>query len=71
MSYSVRQSAFDDTTGALSLTIEGGNGLAANMDLSGEAKIQADGKLVLDGFWFGDGTDASAPGHSCRYVFQS
>lgn len=41
------------------------------MDLSGEAKIQADGKLVLDGFWFGDGTDASAPGHSCRYVFQS
>lgn len=65
------QSAFDDTTGGLSLTIEGGNGLAANMDLSGEAKIQADGKLVLDGFWFGDGTDASAPGHSCRYVFQS
>lgn len=67
----VGQSAFEGTTGALSLTTEGGNGLAANLDLSGEAKIQADGKLMLDGFWFGDGTNATAAGHSCRYVFRS
>lgn len=63
------QAAFDPATKALSLAVESGNSVPVHLSLDGTATIGADGKLILDGFWFGDAGDPRATKRSCRYVF--
>ncbi|WP_109807473.1 hypothetical protein [Sphingosinithalassobacter portus] len=58
---------YDPVTGALAMTVTGGNLIPEPLDLWGSAYFNADGKLVLDGVFLG----AAPPPQpdSCRYIF--
>jgi hypothetical protein len=58
--------SFDPATGALRLTVEGGNFVPSNLDLDGAAEL-AGGRLRLRGFFLGSRDDA--PRSECTYVF--
>jgi hypothetical protein len=58
---------FDAATGALRLTVDGGNSTPPGLDLEGTARLE-DGHLVLDGMFLGDRA-GRVPEHSCRYRF--
>ncbi|HYC67031.1 hypothetical protein [Brevundimonas sp.] len=58
---------WDAAAGRLALTITGGNRHpGANARLEGTVEVEADGRLVLNGFNLGDVLNGGAP---CRYVF--
>jgi hypothetical protein len=59
--------AFDPATGALRLTVEGGNFVPPNLDLEGRAELSADG-LVLSGMFLGSRQGYAPPG-GCTYRF--
>ena len=59
--------AFDPATGALRLTVEGGNFVPPNLDLEGRAELSADG-LVLGDMFLGSRQGYSPPG-GCTYRF--
>lgn len=58
---------FDPASGALRLTVEGGNSVPPGLDLEGSARL-VDGRLVLDGMFLGD-RNGRAPEGGCRYRF--
>jgi hypothetical protein len=57
---------FDYRTGALDVTVTGGNAEPEYADLSGTAKLENPKRLVLDGLYLGQ---KGHPEASCRYVF--
>ena len=59
--------SFDAQTGALHMTVTGGNNIPHGLDLEGTARLE-DGHLVLDGMFLGD-RGASVPAGGCRYRF--
>jgi hypothetical protein len=63
---------FDPGTGALSMTVDGGNDRPGGLDLEGKASMAPDGALVLEGLYLGQpsgrGGLTPAPG-ACRYTF--
>ncbi|HEX8525526.1 hypothetical protein [Allosphingosinicella sp.] len=59
--------SFDPATGALRLTVEGGNFIPMALDLEGRAEI-ADGRLVLTDMFLGS-RHAYPPEGSCTYRF--
>jgi hypothetical protein len=61
---------FDPSSGALKMTIEGGNYRPADADLEGRAHFDPAGKLVLEDVFLGQPGGAPAPGGSCRYTFE-
>jgi len=58
---------YDPTTHRLTLTVTGGNHVPANLDLEGEARLQADGSLALSGLWLGQ--PEPGPARTCAYTF--
>ena len=58
---------FDAATGALRLTVDGGNSTPPGLDLEGTARLE-DGHLALDGMFLGDRA-GRVPENSCRYRF--
>lgn len=61
--------AFDTATGALKLTVTGGNFVPPDLDLEGTARFEGN-VLVLDGFDLGDRNfHPERPATSCRYRF--
>lgn len=69
------KAAFDAKAGTLSFAIEDGNFEPANAILQGQARIETDGRLVLNGFFFGDsfphfaGENRKPIDGPCQYVF--
>ncbi|HYD12226.1 MAG TPA: hypothetical protein VEC11_05215 [Allosphingosinicella sp.] len=59
--------SFDPQTGALRLTVTGGNRVPSGLDLEGTARIE-DGHLVLEGLFLGD-RSGRVPEGGCRYRF--
>jgi hypothetical protein len=62
----------DPDTGALLLSVAGGNDIPAALDLQGKASMAADGALVLEDMFlgrpsWGPASPDSAP--ACRYTF--
>jgi hypothetical protein len=60
---------FDAASGALNMTIEGGNYRPADVDLDGKAHFDAAGKLVLEDVYFGQPAGSPSGGGACRYTF--
>ncbi len=61
--------SFDPATGALRLTVEGGNSVPPGLDLEGTARLEG-GRLVLEGMFLGDLHRRVPPGGAgCRYRF--
>lgn len=59
---------FDAAGRRLTLTVDGGNRPPVGAQLEGEASIDAEGRLILDGFHLGP-ENHIGPAHRCRYVF--
>ena len=59
--------SFDPQTGALQLTVAGGNFTPGGLDLEGTARIE-DGHLVLEGMYLGNRMGGPPEG-GCRYRF--
>jgi hypothetical protein len=62
----------DPATGALSMTVEGGNDHPPSLDLEGKARFAADGKLVLEDMFLGQPSWSRTPppaAGACRYRF--
>jgi hypothetical protein len=62
----------DPATGALSLTVEGGNDRPASLDLEGKARLSGDGALLLEGLYLGQPSPSGRPpppAGTCRYTF--
>jgi hypothetical protein len=62
----------DPGTGALSMTVDGGNNIPAGLDLEGKVRITPDGALVLEDMYLGQpsGRDGFPPAPAaCRYTF--
>lgn len=60
---------FDPATGALKMTIDGGNYRPGDVDLEGKAHFDAAGKLVLEDVYLGQPSGMPSPGGACRYTF--
>ena len=63
---------FDPASGALVMTVAGGNHVPAGLDLEGRASLGADGSLVLEGIYLGNrqGIGPGAlPAGGCTYTF--
>ena len=60
---------FDPASGALSMTMEGGNYRPGNADLDGKAHFDTAGRLVLEGMYLGQPADLPSMGGACRYTF--
>ncbi|MBV9930268.1 MAG: hypothetical protein JO013_04910 [Alphaproteobacteria bacterium] len=58
---------FDPATGALVMTVTGGNRVPTGLDLDGRALLE-DGHLVLEGMFLGN-DDNRPRDEACRYVF--
>lgn len=58
---------FTPDRGLLALSVEGGNNMPSDREMVGEARIDDQGRLVLDSFPLGVGAAAAGP---CRYVFR-
>ena len=58
---------FDPATGALVMTVAGGNNIPAGLDLDGVARMEG-GHLILEQMFLGDPRGAP-PGRACRYTF--
>ena len=58
---------FDPATGALRLSVEGGNSTPPGLDLEGVARFE-NGRLILENMFLGDRAGRVAEG-SCRYRF--
>lgn len=59
---------FDATGRRLALTVDQGNRRPTGAILEGEARLDAEGRLILDGFHLGPDNQVG-PVHRCRYVF--
>ena len=59
--------AFDPATGALRLTVEGGNSVPPGLDLEGTARLEGS-RLVLEGMFLGD-RHGRVPEGTCTYRF--
>ncbi len=63
----------DPATGALSMSVEGGNDRPGGLDLEGTARFAADGKLVLEDMYLGQPSSGGPPAGTdtgkCRYTF--
>lgn len=59
--------SFEPLSGALRLTVTGGNSIPPGLDLEGHARIE-NGRLVLEGMFLGDRM-GRLPESSCRYRF--
>ena len=64
--------SFDPATGAIAFTVSGGNRTPRALDLTGKARLDPAGSLVLEGLWLGDSTDSGGPmdSEACTYVFR-
>lgn len=62
------QARFDATLGKLDLTVTGENFTPRDPILSGPVRLDAEGRLILDGFNLGEREPTRRPG-PCRYVF--
>ena len=62
---------FDPATGAVAMTVDGGNYRPPGLDLEGTARFNPQGRLVLEGVYLGDRLGgAPLPGAAgCRYTF--
>lgn len=60
--------AFDPATGALRLTVAGGNFVPAGLDLEGRAELTG-GRLTLRGFHLGNRHGTPPPANGCTYFF--
>jgi len=60
--------SFDPATGALRMTVEGGNFVPAGLDLEGQAVLTG-GRLILRGFYLGSRNAPPPPADSCTYSF--
>lgn len=59
---------FDPAGGRIGFVVDRGNSVPAGLVLKGRAEVDGEGKLVMDGVYFG-GLEAPPP-EGCRYVFQ-
>lgn len=59
---------YDAGEGRLTLTVEGGNNVQGGLLLSGQARLDDDGRLTLNGVYLGDQRPVYPPS-PCRYVF--
>jgi hypothetical protein len=58
---------FDPATGALVMSVEGGNHVPPGLDLEGVARMEG-GHLILDQMFLGD-PNGGRPAGACRYTF--
>jgi hypothetical protein len=61
--------SFDPATGALRFGVEDGNYVPPGLDLEGHARLDAGGRLILDGFYLGSQPPSPVPWANCRYTF--
>jgi len=61
--------AYDPAAGRIGFVIERGNTVPVNLMLSGQARVEDNNRLALDGVYFG-GLDVATPAEGCRYIFQ-
>lgn len=59
---------FDPAAGRIGFVVDRGNTVPAGLMLKGQARVEGDNRLFMDGVYFG-GLDA-APAAGCSYVFQ-
>ena len=60
----------DPATGALSLSVTGGNYQPSGLDVEGKASFAEDGALILEGMYLGQPSDRPPPAAgTCRYTF--
>lgn len=59
--------SFDPVSGALKLSVEGGNFVPGGLDLEGQAELK-DGRLTLRGLYLGS-RQGPPPARSCTYIF--
>lgn len=59
---------FDAASGALRLTVTGGNNVPPNLDLEGTARVE-NGHVVLDDVFLGNPRVSAPPRGACKYVF--
>ncbi|MGZ9100155.1 MAG: hypothetical protein ACXW3O_10660 [Brevundimonas sp.] len=61
---------FDPAAGRIGFAVERGNTtMPADLMLKGRARVEDDGRLAMEGVYFG-GLDVAPPADGCRYVFQ-
>lgn len=60
---------FDPAAGRIGFVVDRGNTVPANLMLKGRASVGDDGRLTMDGVYFG-GLDTAPPTEGCTYVFQ-
>jgi hypothetical protein len=60
--------SFDPASGAIRLTVEGGNSVPGGLDLEGTAELTG-GRLTLRGVYLGSRNGAPPPAGGCTYVF--
>jgi hypothetical protein len=60
---------YDESSGALSIAVTGGNYVPDDLDTDGTATLNEDGQLVLTDMWLGTPIDGSAPA-ACGHVFE-
>lgn len=60
---------FDPAAGRIGFAVDRGNSVPANLMLKGQARVEGDNQLMLDGVYFG-GLDVPPPVEGCSYVFR-
>lgn len=61
---------FDSATGALRMEVAGGNNVPAGLDLEGTARLDGEGRLILEDMFLGDQLRGfQPPPGGCRYTF--
>lgn len=60
---------FDPAAGRIGFAVERGNTVPGDLMLKGQARVEGDNQLLIDGVYFG-GLDAGPPAGGCSYVFQ-
>lgn len=60
---------FDPAAGRIGFAVERGNTVPADLMLKGQARVEGDNQLLIDGVYFG-GLDVPPPAGGCSYVFR-
>lgn len=60
---------FDPAAGRIGFVVERGNTVPAGLMLKGQARVENDNQLLIDGVYFG-GLDVAPPAGGCSYVFR-
>lgn len=60
---------YDPATGALSMSVTGGNYVPPGLDLEGSARLGEGGRLVLEDVYLGSRQGPPPPAAGCRYTF--